>query len=321
VSGFYETTNLAKPTFDVGLKMIKVNIPAAFQAFTTVQMLAPVAKYASGQVTTDLHLNGGLGKNMMPIFSALSGRGTLQTSNVALHDFPAMEKIVDVTKLQILDNPTMQALKAAFQIKEGRLFMNPFDVKLGGMTMNVAGSNGIDQSLEYTLKLQVPKSLLGGGANQAIASLASKTGVDLSSAPLIPLGIQLGGKVTDPVVKADIGSLTTSVAQGAQTAVKQAVEQKVDSAGMRVVQEAERQAAAIRQRAESLAATVKRAGDQQANALMAEAGSNPLLQAGAKVGADKLRQETDDKASGIINEATKRADSLVAAARQQTEKR
>ena len=47
LSGFYETTDPAKPTFDVGLKMLKVNIPAAFQAFTTVQMLAPVAKYAS----------------------------------------------------------------------------------------------------------------------------------------------------------------------------------------------------------------------------------------------------------------------------------
>ncbi|HEV8178379.1 MAG TPA: AsmA family protein, partial [Gemmatimonadales bacterium] len=64
VTGFYETTNVAKPTFDVGLKLIKVNIPSAFEAFTTVQMLAPVAKYASGQVTTDVHLNGGLGKNM-----------------------------------------------------------------------------------------------------------------------------------------------------------------------------------------------------------------------------------------------------------------
>ena len=39
---------LAKPTFDVGLKMTKVDIPSAFQAFTTVQMLAPVAKYAIG---------------------------------------------------------------------------------------------------------------------------------------------------------------------------------------------------------------------------------------------------------------------------------
>src|SRR4051794_9889954 len=155
VNGFYETTNLAKPTFDVALKMTKISIPAAFQAFTTVQMLAPVAKYARGQVTTDMHLNGPLGKNMMPLFTALTGRGTLQTSNVALHDFPAMEKLVDVTKLQILNNPTMQAVKAAFQIKEGRLFANPFDVKLGPLTMNVAGSNGIDQSLDYTLGLKV----------------------------------------------------------------------------------------------------------------------------------------------------------------------
>ncbi|HMH56258.1 MAG TPA: AsmA-like C-terminal region-containing protein, partial [Gemmatimonadales bacterium] len=317
VSGFYETTNLAKPTFDVGLKMLKVNIPAAFQAFTTVQMLAPVAKYASGRVTTDLHLNGGLGKNMMPLFSALSGRGTLQTSNVALHDFPAMEKLVDVTKLQILNNPTMEAIKTAFQIKEGRLVLQPFDVKLGGMTMNVAGSNGIDQSLEYTLGLKVPRSLLGGGADQAIAGLVSKTGVNLAAAPEIPLAIQLGGTVTNPSVKVDLGSLTSSVATGAQQAVKQAVTQKVDSAAMRLVQAAESQAAAIRQQAESLAAKVKLTGYQQADALTEKAGTDPLLAAGAKVAGDQLRQESDAKAKGIVDEASRRADSLLAAARRQ----
>jgi hypothetical protein len=268
-------------------------------------------------VTTDLSLNGALGKNMMPLFNALTGRGTLQTSNVALRNFPGMEKIVDVTKLQILNNPTMQALRTAFQIREGRLVVQPFDVQLGGLTMNVAGSNGIDQSLEYTLKLQVPKSLLGGGANQAIASLASKTGVDLSSAAVIPLGIQLGGKITDPTVKADVGSLTTSVAKEAQTAVTQAVEQKVDSAAMRLVQEAERQAAGIRQEAESLAAKIKLAGYEQADALTEKAGSDPLAAAGAKLAADELREQTDQRAQGIIIEATRRADSLIAGARRQ----
>ena len=69
VSGFYETTNLAKPTFDVGLKMTSIDIPSAFEAFTTVQMLAPVAKYARGKFTTDLKIDGALGKNMMPLFS------------------------------------------------------------------------------------------------------------------------------------------------------------------------------------------------------------------------------------------------------------
>jgi hypothetical protein len=320
VSGFYETVNVAKPTFDVGFKMIKVNIPSAFEAFTTVQMLAPVAKYATGQVTTDVNLSGALGKDMMPLFNALSGKGTFQSSNVALQNFPAMEKIVDITKLGILNNPTMQRINAAFQIKDGRLVLQPFDVKLGGMTMNVAGSNGIDQSMEYTLKLQVPKSLLGGGANQAIASLASKTGVDLSSAAAIPLAIQLGGKVTDPVVKADVGSLTSSVAQSAQQAVEKTVEQKVDTVAMQVVREAERQAAAIRQEAESLAAKIKLAGNEQADALTQKAGSDPLAAAGAKLAADQLRAESDNKAKAIVGEASRRADSLIAAARRQAER-
>ena len=93
VSGFYETTNLAKPTFDVGLKMIKVNIPAAFEAFTTVQMLAPVAKYASGLVTTDVNLSGGLGKNMMPIFSALTGtRHTSRPPTSRCATFPGWKR-------------------------------------------------------------------------------------------------------------------------------------------------------------------------------------------------------------------------------------
>ncbi len=319
VTGFYETTNPAKPTFDVGLKMTQVNIPSAFQAFTTVQMLAPVAKYAAGNVTTDVHLNGALGKNMMPLFPALSGRGSLQTSQMVLKDFPALEKVVDVTKLQFLNNPTLQALRAAFQIRDGRLSVEPFDVKLGGTTMKVSGSNGLDQSLQYTLSLRVPRALLGGGANQAIAGLLSKAGtagIDLNTAPEIPLGVQIAGTVTNPSVKADVSSVASSVKAGATQALQQAATQKVDSAAARLVQEAEQRAAAIRQQAESLAATVKRQGYQQADSLTARV-ANPILKAAAEPAADALRKQTDEKAAGIVREGNRRADSLVAAARRQ----
>ena len=93
----------------------------------------------------------------------------------------------------------------------------------------------------------MPRSLLGGGANQAIAGLVSKAGkagVDLSAAPEIPLGIQLGGTVTNPSVKADVGSLASSATKGAEQAVTQAVTQKVSAEATKLVQEAEQQAAA-----------------------------------------------------------------------------
>jgi hypothetical protein len=316
LNGSYDTKILAKPAFDVGLKMVKIDIPSAFQAFTTVQMFAPVAKYASGTVNTDINLSGALGKNMMPLFTALTGKGIFQSQNIALRNFPGMEKLVDVTKLSILNNPTMQAIKAGFQIKDGRLVTQPFTVKLAGTSMSVAGSNGIDQTMDYTLGLKLPKSLVGG-ADQALAGLASKAGFNLGAASEVPLNIGLTGKITDPSVKLGLGSVTSTVASGAQQAVTQAVTQKVDSVALRAVAEAEKQAAAIRQQAESLAAQVKQTGYQQADSLMGRAGNNPLLQAGAKVAADKLRQETDSKATGIVSEATRRADSLVAAARRQ----
>jgi hypothetical protein len=72
-------------------------------------------------------------------------------------------------------------------------------VKVAGTTLTVSGSNGFDQSLQYTLGLRVPRSLLGSGANQAMSNVLAKAGaagIDLGSAAEIPLNIQLGGTVT-----------------------------------------------------------------------------------------------------------------------------
>ena len=321
VTGFYETTHPAKPTFDVGLTMTKVDIPSAFKAFTTVQMLAPVAKYAVGNVSTDLHLNGALGKDMMPLFDVLDGRGTLQTSQLAVKDFPALEKVVDVTKLQFLDDPTLKSLSTAFQIRDGRMYVEPFAVKLGSTTMNVSGSNGLDQSLQYALRLRVPRSELGGTANQAIAGLVSRAGqagIDLSAAPEIELGIQLAGTVTHPSVKADVGSVASSVKQGAEQAVREAATKKLSAEATRLLQEAEQRAAAIRQEAQTLSEKVRLEGHEQADALM-EKSSNPIVQAAAEPAADQLRKQADEKAAGIIRDANQRADGLVAEARRQAD--
>jgi hypothetical protein len=319
VSGWYETTSPAAPRFDVAYKLNSVSIPSAFQAFSTVQALAPVAKYATGTITTDVHVSGALSKDMMPVFPALTGNGTLAISQLALHDFPMMQKIVDATKLQFLNNPTLQSIKSSFAIQNGRLSVKPFDAKVGGITMNIAGSNGLDQSIQYTMGLRVPRSMLGGAANDAIAGLVSKAGgagINLAAAPEIPLAIQVGGTVTSPTVKVDVSSLASSVTKG----VTEAVTTKASAEATRLVQEAEQRAASIRQDAQTLADKVKSEGYRQADSLVAKAGDNPLIQAAAKPAADRLRKQADEKSAGIVRAANQRADSLVSTARQQAEK-
>jgi vacuolar-type H+-ATPase subunit H len=190
---------------------------------------------------------------------------------------------------------------------------------VGGITMNIAGSNGLDQSIQYTMGLRVPRSMLGGAANDAIAGLVSKAGgagINLAAAPEIPLAIQVGGTVTSPTVKVDVSSLASSVTKG----VTEAVTTKASAEATRLVQEAEQRAASIRQDAQTLADKVKSEGYRQADSLVPKAGANPLIQAAAKPAADRLRKQADEKSAGIVRAANERADSLVSTARQQAAK-
>jgi hypothetical protein len=323
VDGFYETTRLDKPTFDVALKMTKVDIPSAFNALVSVQKLAPAAKFATGSMTTDMHAAGGLGKDMMPIFPSLNGGGTLETSKLGMQGFPVLKRIAEKTRLQFLDDPTFETLKATFRIANGRLSVQPFDVKLGGATMKVAGSNGLDQSLDYLVDLRVPRAMTGGAANQALASLVSQAGkarVDLEASPEIPLAIQVKGTVMNPSVTANVGTLATTAVSTVTKAVEKAVTAKVSAEATRMVQVAEQQAASIKQDAQALADRVKAEGYAQADSLVARAGNNPLLKVAAKPAGDKLRRAADDKAAKIVREADQRAETLVAAARERAGK-
>lgn len=335
VTGFYETTDLARPTFDVDLRMKGVDIPSAFAALATVRALAPVARYARGSVSTDLRLAGPLGKDMIPLFDVLDGRGSLRTSELALQALPVMGKLADALKIEQLRNPTLDSVRASIQIRDGRVHVNPFDVRVGKSTMRVSGSHGIDQSLQYTLGIRVPRSELGSDANRAIAGLisrAGKTGIDLQAAEAVELDVKLGGTLTNPTVQTNLGDVVASVGESVKQAAREEVAQRVDSVKQladsaadearrkaqaeaeRLIAEAEQRAAAVREEAQRLADRVRREGNERADTLIARA-TNPLAKAAARAAADRLRKETSDRADQIIREADKRAADLVAEAR------
>jgi hypothetical protein len=236
--------------------------------------------------------------------------------------------MASLTKLDFLDDPTLRALSSQFQIRNGRLHVQPFAVGIGPTRMTVSGSNGFDQSLQYRLLLQVPRSLLGGEANQAIGGLISRAagaGVDLQAAPELALAVQLGGTVQSPSVGMDVTSGVGTATQAAGEAVREAVEQRaeavVDSAKLkaaaeseRLLKEAEARAATIRKEARALADKLKLEGYQQADSLEARPG-NALARVAAAAAADRLRKEADDRSQRIVQEADQRASALMAEAR------
>ncbi|HEX8726959.1 MAG TPA: AsmA-like C-terminal region-containing protein, partial [Gemmatimonadaceae bacterium] len=292
-------------------------------------------RYARGHFNSRLTLAGPLATDMMPVFDKLTGQGSFQTGTISVDSFPPLTKLADAIHVEQLRNPAMQALQGAFTIRDGRLYMKPFDVKIGGMAMTVSGSNGIDQTLDYTLALAVPGSLLGSSASQAIGALAAsagRAGIDLGSAAAVSVGVKVTGTVTNPTIRPSFAGTGNSVQAGVQEAVQQQVQTqvagakaKVDSAALearrrasaqaqQLVAQAEQQAAAIRAAADSAAAKVRSAADDQAKALLAKA-NNPAAQMVAQAGADKLRSAANSQAANILSQANAHADSVVAEAK------
>ena len=335
VSGFYETVDSVRPAFDTQVQLKSVDIPSAFAALTTVQMLAPVAKFARGNVSTDLHLAGALGKDMMPLFNVLDGKGALRTSDLVIQGLPVLGKIADAVKLEQLRNPTLDSLRASIQVQAGRVQVNPFTVRAGRSALQVAGSHGFDQTLRYTLGLRVARADLGTAANQAIASLiarAGQTGINLQAADTVALAIKVGGTITSPTIQTNLAELVASAGQSVKDAAQQAVavrvdslKQKADSAAdearkkaqaqaEQMIADAEKQAAAIRAEAQKLADTVRLEANTRADSLVART-TNPIAKAAAQAAANRLKKEANDRADGMIREADKRANDVVAEAR------
>ena len=306
-NGFYETTVPARPTFDMDLKLAAVDIPAAFTALSTVQKFVPVARWAQGAVSGTIGVKGPIGSDMTPIFTALTGKGAIETDRLVVNDAPVLAKLADALKVEQLRKPSLGSVRAAFDVADGRLLVKPFVVKANGMDMTVAGSNGIDQSIKYDL------------------ALATSRG---------PLSAQVTGTVTNPTVRPNVAGLATAVKDSAKTLVQNeistrtaGVKQQADSAaenarrraraeGERLVAEAEKQAATIRAEARALAETTRRQGSERADSLLSKA-SNPAARMAAKVGTDRLRREADESAERIVREADARADAIVAQAKKQ----
>lgn len=198
VNGTYDTKNLAHPKYDFGLKIENVSMQKAANTSTLIQTYAPIAGLVNGNFSTDFKLSGELLQNMMPNLTTVNGGGLIKIAQAALKESKILSSITSLTKLDDTNEVTFKDVMMSASLSNGRLSVKPFDVKFGNYKTTVAGSTGLDKSIDYTLKMDVPAGKLGAQFNSFIAS---KTGAKTDPNGTIPITIGLGGSVTNPSPK------------------------------------------------------------------------------------------------------------------------
>jgi hypothetical protein len=215
-------------------------------------------------------------------------------------------------------------LKATFIINDGRVWIKPFDLKLGNIKLNISGDQGLDQTLHYLVRTEIPGAELGEAAGALMSSLASQAaalGFGTSPPDVIKVNLNVGGTVHDPSIIPSFagGTSTSSVTAAVADTIRQEVMEKVNEAARqqadKILKEAEQKAQIIRDEAAKAAEAVRTEADLRGKKLVKDAEARgPIAVAAARKAADALNKEADRKASQLVAEADKKGDALLAEA-------
>ncbi len=329
MSGKYSTPNPTKPDFSYNLSLNNFDIQRTAQTFNTVKKLAPVAEKTKGKFSSDIIVTGQLNNHMQPVYPSLNGEGRLQTQSVSVSNFEPLIKVADALKMDEYKQLLVQNVNVSFNIENGRVVIKPFETNLAGANAKIQGSNGLDQTIAYTMNLAIPKNKIPAAAQGVFKNAFSKinnvAGTNIQLPDPVKVNLLIGGTVTAPTVKTDFSTNPKAITETIKEQVKETVKEKVEEVKKQVsdeaaklMAEAQQQAQQIRDAAKMAADKVKQEGYAQADNLVKQA-TNPIAKVAAQKAADKLKKETDAKAQKIISEGDAKADAVLNVAKKKSD--
>ncbi len=296
INGYYSTAkNPRTPETNIGIDIKNVSFAQAFRSFGMIQKFAPIFESLGGNFSMKLNVNTLLDEHLSPIYETFGGAGNLASNDVSISNITALNMLAKSLNNDKLSSFSAKDLNLGFTIEQGRLFTKPFDIKSGFGKMNISGSSGIDQTLDYVAKIDLPQNTLGGKLGQLTAN------------------VKIGGTFTNPKVSLDTKGITdqvTAVATEKLNVVKDSVTKKVSAEVTKQVEKIKEEA---RKAGENLVAEAEKQGQR----LIDEANktSNPLAKIAAvktaEATAKKMKEEAQKKAQQLNDEAEKQAQKLV----------
>lgn len=342
LNGSYSTTNPLKPVADLSLEMKDLDLKQSFGTLVAMQQFAPITEKMSGAFSTKFKFRGDLNQNMVPDFATISAYGLLLSDALRMHGVNTLSKISDALQLEKLRTPAVEKVNLSFDLLAGKAKVNKTTFKLAGYAAELSGIIGLDQSMNFTLNMQIPKSEFGAKANSVLTKMvseASKKGIDVKVGDLIPVTVLIGGTVTNPKITTGIKSAMAEVAADLE---KQALEQiekkkeemliqakteasvlitKAAEEADKLILEVEMQSKKLLDAAQISSDKVKYVTDSTANYILAEGKKNGIAaELVAKKAAEKTRKEGYTKADKIMADAKTKSDELLTKARAEADK-
>lgn len=237
VNGSYSTKiHKEKPDISLSYDIKDMSVQKAFNAYNTMQFLMPIGKFLSGKLSSQLSLVGNLKGDMMPLLNSLTGKGNLLLLEGVLAKFAPLEKIASILDVDRLKSISIKDIRNYIEFANGRVMVKPFTVKLQDIEMEIAGFHGFDQSMDYGIKMKLPRALMGSKGNNLLNGLVSSAnakGIPVKLSDIVNLQLKVTGTVSNPSVSVNLKDMAGDVIKDLQEQAIDFAKAKADSLKMK----------------------------------------------------------------------------------------
>lgn len=270
LDGTYETSNPKKPTVDMIFGIKNLDIQKAFVTFNTIKKIAPIAEKMKGLFSTNIFkFTTNLDSKMMPVYESLYAAGDLQINDATVTNIEAFNKVADAFKREEWKKVDFKNVLVKYEVKGGRVYTKPFNVKVGGQNLALSGSTGLDQTINYTGTVALPRKDLGAAnsaVNGVLAQLNQKGGTNIKMNEIINIGLVMGGTFTKPTVSTNLADIAKNEASSLKNQLTDEVNRKKKELEDQAKAEIEKQKKELEAKGRAEADRIKKEAEAKAKA-------------------------------------------------------
>lgn len=200
----YDTPKDKQASINGSFALQELNFSQTYTELDMVRQLAPIFAGLKGTYSGDIAINAQLDEHLNTDLNSVQGKGSLSTHDLSLSGVKFIDQVANIVKKPELKDIKVQNLTLDFSIDNGRVTTQPFDLKLGEYTMNLSGSTGLDQTIDYRGKITLPYTANGKKRTGTVDMLIKGTfehpevSIDMAS-----LAKNLIGQVFDNLTSTD----------------------------------------------------------------------------------------------------------------------
>ncbi len=327
INGIFSTIDVDHPEIDFNFNMKNMSIPESYNQFAIFRNYIPITEKTTGLFSADFSISTLLNKQLMPEYSTMNGGGFISTKEIAISGLNSLNQIAESLKVNQLKQLSIDDFMAKFKMEAGKLIVKPTKFKYKNIDAEIGGWTGLDKTIGYDMKIDIPRSEFGNSGNKVIDDLMSQAnilGTNFTLPNTIPININIGGTLDNPIIKSklsdNMGNSTTNTAKeiiknevGKKTAAEaKKIIEDADKQAQYLISEAKKKAKLIKDNATAAEKDLKAETTKQAEALIKEGKKNGFVaEMAAKEAAKQLQNESDKNGVYLISEANNKADDLI----------